>query len=139
MDIQRLMTALKRDEGKSLKPYRCTAGRLTIGYGRNLQDVGITDTEAEILLENDVLAVINQLTRYQTFLDLDSVRQEVLANMCFNLGLSRLMQFKKMWAALQVEDFEEAAKQMIDSAWYHQVGARAERLVAAMRSGQIDA
>jgi lysozyme len=52
--MNRIKAQLVRYEGLRLKPYRCTAGKLTIGIGRNLDDCGISQTEAYVLLENDI-------------------------------------------------------------------------------------
>lgn len=120
---------IKLHEGKRLKPYRCTAGKLTIGYGRNLEDVGISDREAHILLVNDVKLCVNNLKGNLKFWnDLSEVRQAVLIDMCYNLGWGGLSQFKHFLAALEAKDFNMAAVEMLDSKWAKQVGARANRL-----------
>lgn len=129
--------ALMRDEGKRLKPYRCTAGKLTIGYGRNLDDVGITDDEAMALLENDVDAcVADCLKTFPWFVSLDPVRQAVVVNMRFNLGLVRLLGFRNTLAAIASGDYRAAADGMLASKWAEQVGARATRLAYQMRTGK---
>ena len=129
---------LREDEGLRLKPYRDSEGVLTIGYGRNLESNGITMDEAEQMLANDVWTAYNECRRHiPCYKYLDADRQGVLLNMMFNLGWSRLSCFKKLLAALESMNFEEAANQMKDSLWYRQVGARAERLVARMR-GVVD-
>ena len=120
-----------------LKPYHCTADKLTIGVGRNIQDRGITEDEARYLLKNDIKIVEDELlTRQPVVAGLDSVRQRVLVDMGFNLGLPILMKFQNMWAAIEDEDYHEAARQMMDSRWAKQVGRRAERLAQAMSSGE---
>lgn len=131
-----LLPQLKRHEGLRLKPYRCTKGKLTIGYGRNLDDVGITDAEAEQLLLNDVAKVLDQLQRVPTFCELDEARQAIIANMCFQLGYSGLMQFRNMWAALQEHDYQRAADEMLDSRWARQTPNRANELADLMREGE---
>ena len=124
-------------EGLELKPYHCTADKLTIGVGRNIQDRGITEDEARYLLKNDIKIVEDELlTRQPVVAGLDSVRQRVLVDMGFNLGLPILMKFQNMWAAIEDEDYHEAARQMMDSRWASQVGRRAERLAQAMSSGE---
>src|SRR5690554_2169347 len=136
MDRELLITQLKRHEGLRLKPYRDTVGKLTVGYGRNLDDRGITAEEAELMLTRDVDEVIEDLERMPLFLSLDPMRKVVLANMCFNLGLPGLLGFKKMLAALSLHDFDEAARQMMDSKWARQVGVRAVELSEIMRTGE---
>jgi lysozyme len=126
------------DEGLRLKPYTDTVGRLSIGYGRNLTDVGISQVEAASLLDNDLTRAVADLqTSFPFIMQLDSTRQVVLACMSFNLGIGRLSKFAQMWAALRNNDFEGAAMQMLNSSWAEEVGARATRLSEAMRSGEL--
>lgn len=138
MNYERLVQHVKRSEGLRLRPYLCTAGRTTIGYGRNLDDQGITEAEAEILLQNDLARVSAELEPLPAYrlLGYDTPRQHVLVDMCFNLGLSRLLLFKKFLAALERGDYQAAADEMTDSRWYRQVGTRAKFLVGVMRSGE---
>lgn len=129
---------LKVDEGLRLQPYRCTAGALTIGYGRNLDSVGITKEEADIMLEADVKIAERgaQALVGNVWDDLSPARQAVLINMTFNLGRTRLAAFKNFLAALRVADYDTASLEMLDSRWARQVGARADRLAETMRLGQ---
>lgn len=136
MDRQLLKTQLERHEGLRLKPYRDTVGKLTIGYGRNLDDVGIAPEEAELMLDNDIDAALKHLHTVDEFNELDPVRQAVITNMCFNLGFYGLMAFRKMWTAIERKDYREAAKQMLDSLWARQVGGRADELARIMRTGE---
>lgn len=130
--IDALKADLVRDEGLRLKPYRDTVGKLTIGVGRNLDDVGISDAEAGHLLGNDISGVLADLDRaLPWWRGLSEARQRALANMCFNLGLTRLQGFKKMLAALEAGDWPAAAREALDSKWARQVGARATRIAEA--------
>lgn len=136
-DITSLEDQLIDHEGLELKPYRCTAEKLTIGVGRNIEDRGITEDEARYLLKNDIKIVEDELLeRKPEVAGLDSVRQRVLVDMGFNIGLPTLMKFQNMWAAIEEEDWEEASAQMMDSRWAKQVGRRAERLSQAMATGE---
>ena len=128
---------LKVDEGLRLQPYRCTAGALTIGYGRNLDAVGITQEEADIMLRADVeIAEKGAQALVGTAWDnLSTARQAVLINMTFNLGRTRLAAFKNFLAALRASDYQTAADEMLDSRWATQVGDRAQRLARQMRHG----
>ncbi len=139
MDRQLLKSQLELHEGLRLKPYRDTVGKLTIGYGRNLDDVGISPEEAELMLDNDIDAALKQLRTVDEFNDLDDVRQTVMLNMCFNLGFYGLMSFSKMWRAIEREDYAEASKQMLNSLWARQVGSRADELAKIMRTGSAEA
>lgn len=131
------MQQLVIDEGMKLKPYRCTAGKLTIGVGRNLDDVGITEAEAKTLLSHDIDRVQNEIRHQPIYRQLDSVRQTVLCNMAFNLGLPGLLAFKKMWSALEEGDYTKASVEMLDSQWARQVKGRATRLAEQMRTGRF--
>lgn len=129
---------LVKDEGLRLKPYTDTQGRLTIGFGRNLTDAGISQSEASDLLTNDMTKAVSDLQQTFPFvLTLDSTRFIVLACMCFNLGVGRLSGFKKMWDAVRAADWSQAAQEMLNSEWADQVGARATRLAASMASGEL--
>lgn len=131
-----LMNQLSTDEDVKLKPYRDSVGKLTIGIGRNLDDVGITRNEAFALLANDVARVERELdTTLPWWRQMPEARQQVLANMCFNMGMDRLLGFQHMLAALQVGHWDEAAAEMLDSKWAKQVGNRAQRLATMMRNG----
>lgn len=137
-DYALLRSQIVRDEGLRLFPYTDTVGRLSVGYGRNLTDVGISQTEAAALLDNDLTRAVRDLQVAFPFVtELDSTRFVVLAAMAFNLGIGRLSKFVKMWAAIRRGDFETAATEMLVSAWSEQVGARATRLAESMRSGEL--
>lgn len=127
---------LKQDEGLRLKPYRCTANKLTIGYGRNIEEKGITEEEANHLLINDIIATQKELTQKQpVYSNLDDKRKEVLLNMCFQLGYPKLSQFKKFFKALENKDYYLASLEMMDSSWAKQTPNRALRLSTIMRKG----
>ena len=129
MNREQLIEELKRDEGVVLTLYQCSAGKNTIGVGRNLDDRGITDDESDYLLGNDINICIEELTNaFPWFKDLSDTRQRVMVNMCFNLGLSRLMGFKKFLAAMEAGEWETAGVEMLDSRWAVQVGPRSTRL-----------
>ena len=135
MVTQALIDSVKEGEGLRLKPYKCTAGKTTIGYGRNLDDVGITLEEAEYLLKHDLEKAEKDAEKFPVYSKLNQARKDVLIEMVFNLGYTRLSKFKKMFEALEKGDYSEAANQMLDSSWHTQVGKRAERLAYFMRIG----
>lgn len=135
IDWDQLKEDLIRDEGERLKPYRCTAGKITIGVGRNLDDVGITKHESRQMLDWDMKQVGWELDKrlpgWRTLPDAVSLG---LANMCFNLGWPRLSKFKKMLAAIDRADYDAAADEALNSKWARQVGDRADRIAAMFRS-----
>lgn len=133
-----LVQQLKRHEGLRLQPYKCSMGKTTIGYGRNLDDLGITEGEAEELLQNDIDTCLRQTELLPAYDDLDHLRQTVLINMLFNLGLPRLLKFKRMWYAIMGNDWESAANEMLASRWADQVGDRAKELAEMMRTGRAN-
>ena len=134
---QMVIKRMKDEEGFSSRPYRCTSNKLTIGYGRNLEDVGISKEEAEIMLNNDIEKCYAQLkSRIPHIFDrLDRDRQEVLLDMCFNLGIEGLLKFKKMLHALSEDDFTEAAHELMNSRYAHQVPNRAKRNAIILEEG----
>lgn len=138
MNVAQTLQDLRRHEGFRAFPYRCSGGKLTIGYGRNLEANGITEQEAEHLLLNDALRseqdAIKNLDFYH---QLDQVRQGVVVNMIYNLGVERFLGFKKMLAAMRASDWHEASREMRDSLWYRQVGQRAEELARRMETGEL--
>lgn len=138
MDIDKLKAQLKRHEGIRLYPYLDTAGKITIGVGRNLTDVGISPTTVEQLLYEDIARIMIDLVKLPWFTTLNDVRQRVIADMAFNMGVPGLFKFYHMIVAILAENYTEAAHQMLDSEWAKQVGLRANELANMMRSG-VDA
>jgi lysozyme len=137
--MSKLIEQLKRQEGLRLKPYKCTSDKLTIGYGRNLESNGISQHEANHMLENDILKVIAELqNRLEWFSVIDKVRSDVLANMAFNMGVAGLLKFKNMLAAIELGDYATAGYEMLDSKWAKQVGGRAEELSRQMVRGEYE-
>lgn len=123
-------------EGCKLKPYHDTVGKLTIGYGRNLDDVGISQLEAEVLLDHDLDKAEQQCMRaFYWFPVLSQARQRVVVEMVFNLGLAGFQGFTKTIAAIEGHDYSAAASQMLASKWAKQVKGRAIRLADVMRKG----
>ena len=154
-----LLKQLMKSEGLRLEVYQDTLGIDTIGVGRNLQDRGITkeeldaldipnietvyqhgitESDAMFLLENDVQIVEEELLKaHPCIAELDAVRQLVLVDMAFNMGVPRLCKFKKMWAGVHEGDFRTAAKEMLDSRWAIQVKSRSHKLAHAMHHGDF--
>ncbi len=135
-DLSKLLSELSRDEGRRLKPYLDTVGKMTIGVGRNLTDVGISYEESNLLLDNDIARTLTWLDlNLPWWRNLDEVRQRVLINMAFNLG-DKLLTFVNALAAMQRRDYALAADNMLASKWVKQVGNRAKRLAHMMRTGK---
>lgn len=132
----KLENMLIRHEGLKLKPYKCTAGKLTIGVGRNIEDNGITEAEARMMLRYDIEVARSPLLKFRWFTELNQPRQDAIINLVFNLGLPRFLKFKKTIAYLQKHDYEGAATEMINSTWAKQVGERALELASIIVSGK---
>jgi len=134
MDIEKVKERLRRFEGYRKYPYRCPAGYLTIGYGRNLEVKGISVDEAKMLLNNDVNETIEILLNgLEFFIMLPEQAQEVLVDMTFNMGFAGVLKFKKFLEALKNKDWERASQEMENSLWYKQTGNRAKELVKIIR------
>ena len=128
---------LRRDEGVRAFPYADTAGKTTIGVGRNLTNVGLGADEIDLLLKNDVQRTYDLLNaRLPWFQSLDPVRQGVLVNMGFNLGFTGLEGFPRLLMAMAQGDWAMAAAEMMNSEWARQVGDRASRLAQQVKTGQ---
>ena len=136
MDITQLRADLIRDEGVRLKPDEDSRGILTLGVGRNIEEVGISQAEADLMLDNDIAKVTATLDKAFPWMQtLSEPRQRALANMCFNLGFSKLLGFRQMLNALKAGDYMEASKQALDSEWSRQVGDRSHRIALQFING----
>lgn len=131
-----LSDMITRHEGKRLKPYTDTVGKLTIGVGRNLTDVGISDDEARLLLSNDILRATQSLSVYPWFDRLNGARRAAVTDLMFCVGPGRFAGFKKMIAALELGHWDEAAKELLDSLFAKQVGKRAVELAFMLEKGE---
>ena len=149
---------IAKHEGVVLHVYKDSLGIDTIGIGRNLAhrgievaeldymqktmneifSDGITVDDAYFLAGNDIDIVELELLRSHSIVSqLDAVRQMVLIDMAFNMGIPRLGKFSKMWNAIQIKNFETAAIEMLDSRWSKQVKSRADTLAYAMQHGEF--
>ena len=135
--MNKLIEQLKIHEGMKLKPYLCTSKKLTIGIGRNLDDVGISKEEAEMLLKNDIYEATNQLLNAFPFMaTFSDVRISAMINFTFNVGIGTVRKFSNTIEYLKNEDWEAAADEMMDSKWAEQVGDRAIQITEQIRTGR---
>jgi lysozyme len=137
MDYKRLQDTLIRHEAMRLKLYKCSEGKNTIGVGHNIDDKGITEKQALMILDDDIKESEEHLRKFSWFEGLSDVRQEVVLNLHFNVGHTSFLGFKKMIWALENGDYLSAGEEMKDSKWYNQVGIRAKQLVEAMQSNSF--
>ena len=136
LNLDRCFDLLKIDEGEVLTPYKDSEGNLTIGVGHLLSN-GISREVSKIIFYEDFLkSQMDCWDKIPCYANLNEARRYVLANMCFNIGISRLLGFKKMLSALDKEDYSKAAEEMMDSKWAVQVKSRATRLKEIMIKGE---
>lgn len=136
-DFHALKTDLKLDEGIRFKPYRCTAGKLTIGCGRNIEDKGISMATVEQMLQEDLDECYEDLLSFHWFAGLDGVRQQALMNLRFQLGPTRFRSFKKMLDAVLHKDWDAAAYELFNSKWWGQTQpSRRERVQEMLKRGR---
>lgn len=132
----KLTQQLKRHEGYRRLVYECSRGVLTVGIGRNLETVGISEKEAEFLLENDIQEAIKRLNKNNLLEGHDEVRQAVLINMSFNLGINGLLKFRQSLKHWRNKDYEKFSDEILKSRWARQVGSRAIELSEQARTGE---
>jgi lysozyme len=136
VDLTKAGEYILRNEGFRATPYEDTEGILTVGIGFNLEE-GFTKEECMLILRHRMGKYIDELVeRVPVFLDVSSVRKIVLLDMAYNLGVSRLLGFRKMLAALKQGDFQLAAEEMLDSRYAKQVKGRARRNALMMETGE---
>lgn len=157
-DREDLIKQLAHHEGVVLKVYKDSLGIDTIGIGRNLAHRGIevielthmqktmsevftngiTKEDAYFLANRDIEIVEGELLHTRAVVkDLDAVRQRVLVDMGFNMGIPRLNRFFRMWGAINEQEYKSAAEEMQDSLWAGQVKSRANTLSYAMEHGEF--
>lgn len=127
-----------RHEGVRLKAYRDQKGKLTIGIGRNIDDVGISEAEAYMMLDNDILKCKKAITENLLWAtQLDDARYGVLLEMVYQMGIGGVLKFKETLKAMQNQDYTLAAAQMMGSLWAKQTPERAKELAKIMATGVL--
>ncbi len=134
MDREQLEQWIKKHEGYDDNIYMDSTDHLSIGYGRNLQDNGISKDEAEYLFDNDFNRTQKDLSSVSWYHQTPAGVQDALFNMCFNLGLTKLLGFKKMIKAILEKNYNQAAREALDSKWAKQVGDRAKDVALMIRN-----
>ena len=145
MDLQVLREQLEIDEGVKYEVYNDHLGYATFGVGHLVLEsdeehgspLGTAVSESRVIeaFEQDCENVLRDCDiLYEDFADLPEEAQQVIANMMFNMGRPRLSKFKGMKRGVDSRDWNAAADEMVDSAWYRQVTNRADRLVARIRA-----
>ncbi len=136
IDAIKMQAELERDEGVRPMPYTDTVGKLTIGIGRNLTDVGLSDDEIGLMFHNDLARAIQALDKHVPWWGrLSEPRRRALVNMTFNMGIGGLLSFKNMLRHIKRGDYDKAAVEALDSKWARQVKGRAGRVAVLIRDG----
>ena len=135
-----IIEILRKHEGVESHAYVDSVGKITLGVGRNIdpnQGLGLSDDEIDYLLANDVVRVEAELSQvFRWYDDLNDARKDAMMDMCFNMGLPRLMLFKRALAAMSARLYEIAAVEFLDSRWAKQVGHRAITISEMIRTGE---
>ena len=145
MNLEQLREQLEIDEGVKYEVYNDHLGYATFGVGHLVLEsdeehgaaLGTPVSESRVIeaFEQDCENVLRDCDiLYEDFADLPEEAQQVIANMMFNMGRPRLSKFKGMKRGVDSRNWNEAADEMVDSAWYRQVTNRADRLVARIRA-----
>lgn len=162
--MSRLEERIWIKEGFKSKPYLDTMGKYTIGYGRNLTDKGLSDVELDFLgityvanfqdlirglsvrgitedqgkylCRNDIAEATHGASTFTWFVKLSPIRQDVVTEMVFNMGLKKLKGFVHTIEFIEAGQFFAAADQMLRSAWAEEVGARATELAFMMEKDE---
>lgn len=153
IEREKIISRLLIHEGIRLEPYKCPAGYWTIGVGRNLETnplseeekgkcgdlkSGIDERAAFFLLSNDITRTEKDCQKHIPFWKrLDDERQYALIDMCFNLGISGLLKFKKMLGEMEIGNYRGAAKECLNSKYARDVGKRAERIAKTIETGRF--
>ena len=132
---QALKAQLILHEGLRLFPYTDSVGKLTIGVGRNITDVGLGKAEAMQMLENDLEECVADLEKFSWYNHLDEIRQRAMIDLRFNLGLKGLKSFKRFLAAMEDQDYVKAGAELKQSKWFKQVAFRGPRIVKMIERG----
>jgi lysozyme len=130
---------LRLHEGVKKHGYLCTAGKMTVGVGRNIDKeggLGLSEDEIDYLLANDIKRVDAELVKsFAWYSSLDDVRKDAMINLTFNVGITRLKGFVKALTAMEQKNYPEAAAQFLDSAWSKQVGKRSVDVTNLIKTG----
>jgi lysozyme len=136
----KLIEMLKVHEGVETHAYKCSASKITIGVGRNIDPeggIGLSEDEIDYLLQNDINRITTELDfEYGWFSDLNEARQDAMIDISFNLGQTRLRKFQKALTAMAQSNWNTAADEFMDSKWSKQVGNRAKELTEIIRTGK---
>lgn len=135
MNLEAIRNRLVLEEGLKLTPYKCTANKLTIGVGRNIQDRGISHETAMQMLDEDIDIMVNELRENLSWFDKQNdAIQGVLIDLCFNMGISRLLMFVQTLKLIEQGQYAMAADELLDSKYAAMLPARSKRNAEILRA-----
>jgi lysozyme len=133
-----LVDYMKKAEGFRSLAYECPAGKLTVGYGKNIEDLpGLTEEQASVILQMDLVIAAKEVDSFAPK-DIGPNRRAALVAMVFQLGMPTVKKFKKMLAALEQGNWLEAADQALDSRWARQTPSRAKWVAEILKTGEMN-
>ena len=133
--MEKLIEQIKEHEGFRSRVYQCTEGYDTIGFGFAIKDLELTEDICELILKEKLIKLYSRVDKQIPFFKQLPVEiQDVILNMCYQMGVSGVCKFKKMLAAMLLKDWTKAADEMIDSKWYRQTKNRALQLSEIVRN-----
>ena len=133
-----LRLQLTRHEGRRKRPYKDTVGKITVGVGRNIDDVEFSDDEIDLMLDNDIKRAIGGcVVAFPWFEGMDAIRQRAIIDLVFNMGIAGFQKFTNTIRFLEQCDYDAAADNLMMSRWFGQVGSRGPRIVHMVRLGTV--
>jgi lysozyme len=130
-----LRSRIKNHEGCRFRPYGDSEGILTVGYGRNLQDVPFSQEEIDLMFETDFARAVQGAMSFDAYREMNEIRQGVLTEMVFQMGTQGVSKFKNFLSASMNHDWVRAADEMLDSKWARQTPSRAKELAKLFVKG----
>jgi lysozyme len=133
-----LASSVKSHEGLRLKTYLCPMGKPTIGFGKNLMELEITEVQATKWLHEDMQVAVNELDRvFPGWRNHSEARQNVLIEACYQLGAPTFAKFTKFWAAMSAQDYPQAALELLASRWASQTPKRVHTLARRLEEDKF--
>lgn len=132
-----LLQQIKEHEGLRLKLYKCPAGKLTIGYGHNIEDNGLSKSACEFVLYDDIDEAqknVCSIFGYEFFESLPVCKRVALVDMMFNLGMAKFLTFKRFIFAVETQNWENASREVINSRAYEQNKRRYKKIAEQIAS-----
>ncbi len=134
-----LVQQIVKHEGEEQYAYNDSRGYVTIGIGRNIDrrcENGLSKDEIYYLLNNDLRACIAKIDSYIWYINSDEIRQGVLIELCFNMGLDNLLKFHDFLNFMQQKNYVGASQSLLDSAWSKEVQkTRVDDIIARLKNG----